>query len=220
VAFFSVLTFLGVNWHYSEQIETQKSTIDNAHDRIQSQTDRIIDLQRQLNSNVKPAPAISVPSSTAVKRLSEQSNSDLRDNASEFVESIRQFDAAFEIEDQRIQDADWNEIRSVLPGNNPDRLAKTTETGNQMYADLAERRKEHEEDFNIRFRPMVLAYINEMCKREEGRSPCEVHLTKREMSSGIIDSIAEEIQDGLLAGIHPIMQIADYIDKLIRNLPN
>jgi hypothetical protein len=220
VAFFGVLAFSGVSWHYSGQLETQKSTIDNQQERIQAQNDQLIDLRRQLDVNSKPATVTSRPSTALVKKLADQSNAELRGNASRFVAELRRFEAKFNVDDQMQQDMDWKDLRELLSGNDPDKFAKASKKGSENTSNYYERRKLHEENFNTRFRPSVLAYREEICRREEFVSPCETHNSKQSLARGLVDPIASELDNGILAGIYPIMQIADYLDKIIRNLPD
>jgi len=109
VAFISVLAFLGISWHYSQQIETQKSTIDNQQERIQVQNGQLIDLRRQLDVSTKPLPVTSQQSVSIAKKIADQSNTELRDNASRFVSELRRFEAKFNVDDQIQQELEWND---------------------------------------------------------------------------------------------------------------
>jgi hypothetical protein len=220
VALFSGLAFLSVNCHYSEQLETQKSTIENQQDRIQAQNDQLIDFTRQLDVNSKPARATSRPSLALIKKLADQPNAELRDNASRFVAELRRFESKFNVDDQMQQNMDWKDLRELLPANDPDKLAKASKKAMENTSNYYERRKLHEEDFNTRFRSSILAYHEEICKRDEFVSPCETHNSKQSIARGVVDPVAMELDNGILAGINPIMQIADYLDKIIRNLPD
>jgi hypothetical protein len=171
--------------------------------------------------DISPPPPLTVSrqaSPALSKELVNQSNTVLRDYATRFVGELRRFEAKFDIDDQKQQNLEWNEVRDLLYSNDPDRLAKASKKGHENVTKYYERRKLHEEDFNTRYRPTILAYREEICKREEFTSPCETHSTKQSIAGGLVDPIAMELDNGILAGINPIMQIADYLDKIIRNL--
>src|SRR5713226_4452156 len=63
-----------VNWHYSERLELQKSTIDSQKDRIEAQSNKLVEYQRELGRGIQPSvlTAQSLPPSV-VKRLADYS---------------------------------------------------------------------------------------------------------------------------------------------------
>jgi hypothetical protein len=126
LAFLGVLAFSGVSWHYSEQLETQKSTIANLQERVQAQNDQLIDLRSQLDVNSKSVTATFRPSTALLKKLANQSNAELRDNANRFVAELRRFEAKFNVDDQMQQDMDWKALRELLLGNDPNKLEKAS----------------------------------------------------------------------------------------------
>jgi len=197
------IVFAVIDWHFSGQVDTLHDTIDNQKTRIDMQNDKIVELQRKVEG-ISPNP-IPPPKNTEsiIKRLDDESNDKIKLGVTQFIKELRTFDAAFDVQDREVSDAQWRGLIAI-PFDQKD---KKQEEWNSFTNGMLERRTRHDADFNTRFRSPALAYREAICNRVQFTSPCP----SRDMRSLMLDV-------GIYAGPHPIMEIADYLDEISRKL--
>jgi hypothetical protein len=61
----------------------------------------------------------------------------------------------------------------------------------------------HNAEYDVRFRPSIIAYKSEICRRQELTTPCAI----------------PTILFDMLAGNNPEAEISDYLDMIIERLP-
>jgi hypothetical protein len=205
-----VLAFFIASWHYAEQIDTQKatietqqSTIDNQKDRIDVQRDKLVELQRK-SEGIHPQTTPISPPPALSGRLADQSNEELRKNATLFVENLRRFGARIRLQDDEASNADWAALATIPREDKKQRDEKWQE----FIRKETNRSNMRQSQYDVEFRSGVISYKNEICKREEFISPCP------------IDYRMHMIDIGTVGGAMSVSDVADYLTLIINNLEN
>jgi len=188
-----------MQWHYSERVAIDDKMIDYLKRRLD-------DIERQaapakIASDGKPTQISPHPPPI---RPSDQSNSQLRRGAEAFASQLRQYEAAYQMNENQQWMVEWAE-RSRISKDDKDAMNK--KWNEDMLRD-EKRRSAHRADFDTRFRGPLLAYREEICKRVQFTSPCPDNTTSKSLDSG------------LLAGPSPIQEFANYLEVISRLLPS
>jgi hypothetical protein len=120
------------------------------------------------------------------------------------VTQLRRFGAEFKLIDRSQSNAEWGQLTTAMPKD--DRKAQDA-AWVQYIQKSEERRNRHQSEFDVRFRPGIISYKDEICKREEFINPCP-----RDIRLSLLNT-------GMLAGPDPIADFADYLALIIGNLP-
>ena len=141
-------------------------------------------------------------------KLSALSNAQLRERASRFTAQLREFEAEHKLEERRISHQEIQTRHRQLPIRNAEDSERAYKISQEHLSAMVERGAQYQAAFNTRFRSRALEFREELCRREGIYSPYKVDMR----STDALDA-------GILAGINPVSQVGDYLDELIRKLP-
>jgi hypothetical protein len=143
------------------------------------------------------------------ERLSDLSNTLLRERASRFSAQLREFETEHALEERRIFQQEIEEMRRQLPVKNAEDIERRNTIAKQHRSAMMERRAGYQAVFNTRFRSLALEFREELCRREGVYPPYKPDIR-----------YTAALEHGLLTGINPVSQVGDYLDELIRKLPD
>jgi hypothetical protein len=141
--------------------------------------------------------------------LSDLSNAQLRERASRFTAQLREFEAQHAFEERRISEQETQEMLQQLPVITTEDREREMSVWQKNQSAMMRRRAEYEAAFNARFRSRALEFREELYTREGTYPPYKPDVR----STAALDN-------GILPGINPISQVGDYLDELIRKLPD
>jgi hypothetical protein len=154
-------------------------------------------------------PLLAGPATGAAQRLSDLSNVQLRARASRFSAQLREFEAEHALEERRISQQETEEMLRQIPVKNAEDIERQNTIAKQNQSAMMERRAQYQAAFNTRFRSRALEFREELSRREGIYPPFKPDIRH----TGALDH-------GNLAGINPVSQVGDYLDELIRKLPD
>jgi hypothetical protein len=140
-------------------------------------------------------------------QISDLLNPQLRDRASRFSQKLREFEAEFKAKDQQLKDEEWAALPRPFPSLGQKNPALDQKWHENQDADM-KRSREHQTEFRVTFLGEARLFRYELNRRRGVFPPYQPH------------SCAPALDDGVLAGPYPILEVANCLDDLIRKLPD
>lgn len=185
--------YLVLDWHYAGTDLAQKATIKLLEAQV---------AQRPQASVVLPPPVIPTAEVTNLRSLSDQ---DLATSVIKLTGDLRSMDVAYSKEEQTI-------FSGPRPSSeNDDQKQRRWQEQAKLGLALTGRR---DSEWQLQYRPKARAYYEEMCRRlaiVPDPPPQTAMLSPFYLGQAVIS-------DGMLAGVHPLSALADFLNSLAHRL--